>query len=114
MFNIYWTSHTKQMFLLQALVNKWRRHAYDKLDGISPDFVLRNDIPKPISSSTDFAAAPSVLAVGTSTSRQIFSANQLAPYQGYSNITFEILTSITLLTMTDCLMLEFLFKHPRK
>ncbi|WVZ90707.1 hypothetical protein U9M48_036987 [Paspalum notatum var. saurae] len=66
----------------KALVNKWRRHAYDKLDGISPDFVLRNDIPKPISSSTDFAAAPSVLAVGTSTSRQIFSANQLAPYQG--------------------------------
>ncbi|KAJ1265759.1 hypothetical protein BS78_08G100000 [Paspalum vaginatum] len=64
----------------KALVNKWRRHAYDKLDGISPDFVLRNDIPEPISSSTDFAAASSVLEVGAS--RQICSANQLAPYQG--------------------------------
>jgi len=50
----------------KALVNKWRQNAYEKLK-------------EPISSSTDVAAAPSVLAVDAS--QQVFSANQLAPYQ---------------------------------
>jgi hypothetical protein len=54
-------------------VNKWRRHAYEKLK-------------EPISSSTDVAAAPSALAVGAS--QQVFSDNQLVPYQGYSDTTF--------------------------
>jgi len=64
----------------KALANKWKRHAYDKLEGISPDFILKGNIPEPISSSTDVAAAPSILLVGASP--PIFSANQLSPYQG--------------------------------
>jgi len=67
-------------------VNKWRWHAYEKLKDISPDFAMKGNIPEPNSPSTDVAAAPSVLAVGAS--QQIFSANQLAPYQGYSDTTF--------------------------
>jgi hypothetical protein len=49
--------------LLQALVNKWKLHAYEKLKDISPDFVMKGNIPEPVSSSTDVAAAPSALAV---------------------------------------------------
>jgi len=64
----------------KALANKWKRHAYDKLEGISPDFILKGNVPEPISSSTDVAAAPSILLVGASP--PIFSANQLSPYQG--------------------------------
>jgi len=64
----------------KALANKWKCHAYDKLEGISPDFILKGNIPEPISSSTDVAAAPSILLVGASP--PIFSANQLSPYQG--------------------------------
>ena len=71
--------------MLQALVNKWRLHAYEKLKDISPDFVMKGNFPEPVSSSTDVAAAPSVLAVGAS--QQVFSTNQLA-YQGHSDITF--------------------------
>jgi len=41
-------------------------HAYEKLKGISPDFVMKGNFPEPVSSSTDVAAAPSVLAVGAS------------------------------------------------
>ncbi|CAD6269879.1 unnamed protein product [Miscanthus lutarioriparius] len=63
----------------KALVNKWRLHAYEKLKDISPDFVMKGNFPEPVSSSTDVAAAPSVLAVGAS--QQVFSTNQLA-YQG--------------------------------
>jgi len=64
----------------KALANKWKCHAYDKLEGISPDFILKGNIPEPISSSTDVAAAPCILSVGAS--QPIFSANQLSPYQG--------------------------------
>jgi hypothetical protein len=74
------------VFLLQALVNKWRWHAYEKLKDISPDFVMKGNIPESISSSSSTDVAPSVLPVGAS--QQVFSANQLAPYQGYSDITF--------------------------
>ena len=68
------------VFSSQALANKWKQHAYDKLEGISPDFILKGNIPEPISSSTDVAAAPSILLAGASP--PIFSANQLSSYQG--------------------------------
>ncbi|CAN6361257.1 unnamed protein product [Urochloa humidicola] len=64
----------------KALANKWKRHAYGELEGISPDFIMKGNIPEPISSSTDVAVAPSILSMGASQS--IFSANQLAQYQG--------------------------------
>jgi hypothetical protein len=68
---------------LQALANKWKRHAYEKLEEISPDFIMKNNIPEPISSSTDIAAAPSIPIQSVGPSQPIFFANQLAPYQGY-------------------------------
>ncbi|CAN6356461.1 unnamed protein product [Urochloa humidicola] len=64
----------------KALANKCKRHAYDKLEKISPDFIMKGDIPEPISSSTNVAAAPTIQSVGPS--QPIFSANQLPPYQG--------------------------------
>ncbi|CAN6329379.1 unnamed protein product [Urochloa humidicola] len=62
----------------KALANKWKRHAYEKLEGISPDFIMKGNVPEPIFSSTDVAAAPSIPSVHAS---QVFSANQLGPYQ---------------------------------
>jgi hypothetical protein len=44
---------------------------------------MKNNIPEPISSSTDIAAAPSIPIQSVGPSQPIFFANQLAPYQGY-------------------------------
>ncbi|KAL6847405.1 hypothetical protein ACP4OV_023258 [Aristida adscensionis] len=67
----------------KALVNKWKGHAYKQLANISFDYVMKGNVPEPISSSIDCivaAAGPPVLAVRTS--EPTFSGNYHAAYQG--------------------------------
>lgn len=40
------------MFWLQTLVNKWKIHAFNKLEDIQPEYVMKGNIPKKISPGT--------------------------------------------------------------
>ncbi|XP_039843872.1 calmodulin-binding protein 60 D-like isoform X1 [Panicum virgatum] len=44
----------------KALVNKWKWRAYDKLEDIASDYIIKDNVPERISASPDAAAGPSV------------------------------------------------------
>jgi len=44
----------------KALVNKWKWRAYDKLEDIASDYIIKDNVPERISASLDAAAGPSV------------------------------------------------------
>uniref|UniRef100_A0A0A9GHG1 Calmodulin-binding protein n=1 Tax=Arundo donax TaxID=35708 RepID=A0A0A9GHG1_ARUDO len=59
----------------KALVNKWKERAHESLEGIPSDYVMKGNVPEPISSGTDAADVP----VGVWLPN--FSAVHLATYQ---------------------------------
>ncbi|WVZ90708.1 hypothetical protein U9M48_036988 [Paspalum notatum var. saurae] len=63
----------------KVLMDRLKGRAYDELHNITPDYVLKDNIPEKISSRTS-AAGPSVLERGTS--QPFFSADQLTVSQG--------------------------------
>ncbi|TVU49846.1 hypothetical protein EJB05_01184, partial [Eragrostis curvula] len=65
----------------KTLVKKYKEHAYESLEGIPSDHVMKGIFPERISSGTDAAAGPSVPAVGTS-SQPVSSHEHLAADRG--------------------------------
>lgn len=64
---------------LQNLVGKLKRQAYDQLDGLNEDHILKDNIPVPIYMDRDAVAGPSCMPSATQHEN---SGHRFAVHQG--------------------------------